>query len=398
MNHLAGKKILLGVCGSIAAYKSAFLARWFMKQGAELRVIMTNSAKDFITPLTFSSLTKYPVYSEVSGETGWNNHVEFGLWADAFIIAPLTANTLSKMGNGMSDNMIVATYLSARCPVWVAPAMDLDMWEHPTTKRNINQLYKDKVQIIPPAFGELASGLIGIGRLAEPEEIGQIINDYFNKNNHWSGKKVLITAGPTHEPIDPVRYIGNESTGKMGIAIAEEFVNRGAIVELILGPTYLEVNNPSINVHKIQTAKEMYQEALKYFLECDVSILAAAVADFKPIEFSNKKIKKGNNKLELQLETTIDIAASLGAIKTDATKLVGFALETDNEESNALNKMKTKNLDMIVLNSLKDPGAGFKVNTNKVTIYFKDNKQKKFELKSKKEVAIDIVDSIEELY
>ncbi|HMG15737.1 MAG TPA: bifunctional phosphopantothenoylcysteine decarboxylase/phosphopantothenate--cysteine ligase CoaBC [Saprospiraceae bacterium] len=397
MNHLAGKKILLGVCGSIAAYKSAFLARWFMKQGAELRVIMTPSAEDFVTPLTFSALTKYPVYSEVSGETGWNNHVELGLWADAMIIAPLTANTLSKMANGMSDNMVVATYLSARCPVWIAPAMDLDMWKHPSTKRNIHKLLEDKVQLIPPVYGELASGLVGIGRLAEPEEIGKIINEYFSKDKKWKGKKILITAGPTHEPIDPVRYIGNESTGKMGIAIAEEFVKRGAMVELILGPTYIVVENPGIIVHKIQTAKEMYDEVLEHFNDSNVVVLCAAVADFRPVEKSNTKIKKGDSSIDIQLEPTVDIAASLGSIKKASIKLVGFALETDNEENNAINKLKSKNLDMIVLNSLKDQGAGFKVDTNKVTIYFKDNKQKKFELKSKKEVASDIVDCIEEL-
>lgn len=397
MNHLAGKKILLGVCGSIAAYKSAFLTRWFMKQGAEVRVIMTPSAIGFITPLTFSSLTKYPVYSEVSGEKGWNNHVELGLWADAMIIAPLTANTLAKMATGMSDNIVVATYLSARCPVWVAPAMDLDMWEHPSTKRNIEKLINDNINLISPSYGELASGLVGFGRLAEPEDIGHLINGYFSSNSKWLGKKVLITAGPTHEPLDPVRFIGNESTGKMGIAIAEELVKRGAVVELVLGPTFLNVATPGINVHKVQTAKEMYLEAKKHFFHCDVTILAAAVADFRPTEKSDKKIKKDGTNLNLQLEPTIDIAATLGTLKSENIKLIGFALETDNEETNALKKLKSKNLDMIVLNSLKDPGAGFKTDTNKITIYTKGNKEKKFELKSKKEVAADIIDCIEEL-
>lgn len=395
MAHLAGKKILLGVCGSIAAYKSVVLARWFMKQGAEVKVVLTNAAKDFVTPLTFSTLTKNEVLSEISSDQGWNNHVELGLWANAIVIAPLTATTMSKMASGNCDNMLTASYLSAVCPVWVAPAMDLDMWNHPATKRNLQTLIDDKVQIIYPAFGELASGLTGFGRMTEPEDIGQIISNSFDKNTVWSGKKVLLTAGPTFEAIDPVRFIGNRSSGKMGIALAENLARKGAIVDLILGPTHLRPINTKIVVHNVESAEEMCQKTLELFSKMNVAILAAAVADFKPKTYSDTKIKKATADLSIQLESTTDIAATLGEIKSKNQVLVGFALETNDEIVNAQKKLEKKNFDMIVLNSLNDPGAGFQHDTNKISILSKDNKQKDFKLKSKVDVAEDIICEIE---
>lgn len=395
MTHLAGKKILLGVCGSIAAYKSVVLARWFMKQGAEVKVVLTNAAKDFVTPLTYSTLTKNEVLSEISSDQGWNNHVELGLWADAIVIAPLTSTTMSKLASGNCDNMLTASYLSAVCPVWVAPAMDLDMWNHPATKRNLQTLINDKVEIIYPTFGELASGLTGFGRMAEPEDIGQIISNSFDNNTVWSGKKIMLTAGPTFEAIDPVRFIGNRSSGKMGIALAENLARKGAIVDLILGPTHLCPSNTKIVVHNVESAEEMCQIALKIFPKVNVAILAAAVADFTPKTYSDIKIKKAKADLKIELESTTDIAATLGKMKSKNQVLVGFALETNDEILNAQKKLETKNFDIIVLNSLNDPGAGFQHDTNKISILSKDNKQKDFKLKSKTDVAEDIICEIE---
>lgn len=395
MNQLADKKILIGVCGSIAAYKSATLARWFIKRGADVKIIMTTAAKDFITPLTLSTLTKHNVISDINEDDCWNSHVELGLWADLMLIAPLTATTLSKLASGNCDNMLTATYLSAKCPVWVAPAMDLDMWKHPATQRNIQTIQQDGVKIIFPSFGELASGLIGEGRLPEPEEIGEIISNSFSEKTDWLGKTVLITAGPTYEAIDPVRFIGNRSSGKMGIALSECLASKGAAVNLILGPTHLTPKNPLIKVIHVESAKEMFSKTKEICNHADVIILAAAVADFKPKHYTESKIKKSNTNLNIELESTDDIAAYLGTNKRVNQILVGFALETDHELENAKKKLIAKNLDLIVLNSLRDAGAGFKYDTNKISIITKDNKELHFELKDKNEVAEDIVHSIE---
>ena len=395
MNHLAGKKIILGVCGSIAAYKSVLLARWLIKQGAELRVVMTASACDFITPLTFSTLSKHPVTIDVSGESGWNNHVELGLWADILVIAPVTATSLAKLSLGICDNMLTATYLSARCPVWVVPAMDLDMWKHPATQRNINQLKNDGVNLIPPVVGELASGLVGEGRFPEPEEIGKIILSALSlPDAFWMDKKVLITAGPTYEAIDPVRFIGNRSSGKMGISLAENLANKGAQVTLVLGPTQLDVHGSEIQLIRVESAEEMFKAANQYFKSSNVTILAAAVADFKPANYAVSKIKKASASMNIALTNTPDIAATLGKNKSEDQILVGFALETDHEIENAMKKLVAKNLDLIVLNSLKHEGAGFQYDTNKITIITKNNIRQDFELKSKVDVAEDIVNAI----
>ena len=395
MNHLAGKKIILGVCGSIAAYKSVLLARWLIKQGAELRVVMTASACDFITPLTFSTLSKHPVTIDVSGESGWNNHVELGLWADILVIAPVTATSLAKLSLGICDNMLTATYLSARCPVWVVPAMDLDMWKHPATQRNINQLKNDGVNLIPPVVGELASGLVGEGRFPEPEKIGKIILSALSlPDAFWMDKKVLITAGPTYEAIDPVRFIGNRSSGKMGISLAENLANKGAQVTLVLGPTQLDVHGSEIQLIRVESAEEMFKAANQYFKSSNVTILAAAVADFKPANYAVSKIKKASASMNIALTNTPDIAATLGKNKSEDQILVGFALETDHEIENAMKKLVAKNLDLIVLNSLKHEGAGFQYDTNKITIITKNNIRQDFELKSKVDVAEDIVNAI----
>lgn len=398
MNHLAGKKIILGVCGSIAAYKSAFLVRWFIKQGADVRVIMTRAARDFITPLTLSTLSKHPVVSDIAELENWNNHVELGLWADAMVIAPLTATTLSKLASGNCDNMLTASYLSARCPVWVSPAMDLDMWKHNATQRNIELLKKDGVHIIEPAFGELASGLIGEGRMPEPEDIGMTISKFFSTTQKWSGKKVIITAGPSYEAIDPVRFIGNRSSGKMGIALADNLAGKGAGVTLILGPSHLLPQNKNIQLVRVESAEEMFNEAKNAFANADMAILAAAVADFRPVNVAEQKIKKADSKLSIELEQTTDIAKYLGSVKKENQMLVGFALETDNELENAKKKITSKNFDLIVLNSLKDKGAGFQHDTNKITIITKDNKVQDFELKDKTEVAEDIIKAVEDQF
>ncbi len=393
---LAGKKILLGISGSIAAYKSAVLTRLLVKSGAEVKIIMTPSAHDFITPLTLSTLSKNPVLTQFSrGETGeWNNHVELGLWADLMIIAPASANTLSKMANGICDNLLMATYLSARCPVFFAPAMDLDMLQHPATQHNLNRLMQfGNIQIIP-GFGELASGLVGQGRMAEPEEIISQLEEHFSKHLPLKGKKALVTAGPTYEALDPVRFIGNSSTGKMGYAIAEELSRKGAKVMLVSGPTYLTISNPNIEVIKATSAEDMYNACAMIFPSTQVAVLSAAVADYRPIHREEQKIKKAGEHLTIELTKTHDIAAELGKQKKADQFMVGFALETENERANAQKKIQSKNFDLIVLNSLNDQGAGFGYDTNKITMIDRHDNIKEFDLKTKKEVARDIVNEI----
>lgn len=389
-------KVILGVSGSIAAYKSAHLTRLFVKRGDEVQVLMTRAATDFISPLTLSTLSKSPTLSDVHSETAWNSHVELGLWGDALVIAPATANTLAKLANGICDNILSAVYLSARCPVFVAPAMDLDMWKHPATQRNISLLREYGVQIIPVEHGELASGLVGDGRMAEPENIVTFLDSWFKSKSDQplSGKKALVTAGPTFEPLDPVRFLGNHSTGKMGIAIAEELSARGAEVTLVLGPTSLKPTDSSIRVVAIGSALEMYDACSSLFPESDITVFAAAVADYKPRHFSETKIKKKDDDLVLELEKTVDIAAALGKQKKPGQIMAGFALETDNEEFNAKAKLVKKNLDLIVLNSMRDAGAGFGHDTNKVTVISNDGNIVSYELKHKKSVAADIVNQI----
>ncbi len=388
--QLAHKKILLAITGSIAAYKAAFLCRLLIKQGAEVRVIMTPASQDFISSLTLSTLSKNKVHSSVSDGEAWNNHVEIGLWADAMIIAPATANTLAKMANGMADNIVLACYLSAKCPVFFAPAMDLDMWKHPSAINNIAKLESYGNILIPVGTGELASGLVGDGRMAEPEAIIDQLSTYFDAEKSLLGKKFIVTAGPTREALDPVRFIGNRSTGKMGIEIAACLANMGAKVSLILGPTHLSISHINIRTINVVSANEMYKACIAEYNDANGAIMAAAVADYKPKEISDTKIKKKSDDMSIALERTQDIAAALGKIKTKDQINVGFALETNNEESNALGKLQRKNFDFIVLNSLNDKGAGFGGNTNKVNIYTKEGKKHSYPLKSKKEVAEDI--------
>lgn len=395
---LNGKKILLGVTGSIAAYKSAFLVRLLVKQGAEVKVIMSEDAKAFITPLTLATLSKNPVYSEfVKNEAGeWTNHVELGLWADVMLVAPASANTLAKMAHGLCDNLLLATYLSAKCPVLVAPAMDLDMFAHPSTQQNLKQLESYGNRIIPVGNGELASGLSGHGRMAEPGEIVEQLTGYFSSSASFKGKKVLVTAGPTYENLDPVRFIGNYSTGKMGFAIAEVFASRGAEVTLVSGPTHLHASS-NIKRIDVKSAAEMQKAVLGVFKESDITVMSAAVADYTPEAVSEQKIKKSDDgALHITLKKTTDILNELGKLKTDKQLLVGFALETQHEESNARQKLQKKNLDFIVLNSLNDPGAGFGHDTNKVSMIDKNGAIASFELKSKTAVAADIVNKITE--
>ena len=392
MNHLHGKKILIGITGSIAAYKIASLVRLFKKAGAEVRVIMTPAATAFITPLTLSTLSGNDVLTAVIDTDNWNNHVELGLWADAYIIAPATANTIAKMANGQCDNLLLAAYLSARCPVYVAPAMDLDMYAHPTTRTNLERLESFGHRIIPAEEGELASGLIGQGRMAEPEHIVDFITEAFRSSGSLAGKNILMTAGPTYEPIDPVRFIGNRSSGKMGMALAEAAANRGANVSLVLGPSAQDSRHPNVTIYRVQTAQEMHEQATALFPECDAAILAAAVADYRPKTAADKKIKKQNNNLTIELVENPDIAQTLGKMKKNNQRLVGFALETNDEIANARKKIQKKNFDFIVLNSLKDKNAGFNFDTNKITIIHSDNNTQEFELKSKKKVAEDIIE------
>ncbi len=392
---LKNKNIIVGVSGSIAAYKSAVLIRLLVKAGASVKVIMTSAATEFITPLTLSTLSKNPVVIDFTKnkEGEWNNHVELGLWADAMVIAPASANTLAKMANGLCDNLLLAVYLSARCNVYVAPAMDVDMYKHKATIGNLKRLQSYGNIVIQPGNGELASGLYGEGRMAEPEEICLFLENAFSENLLLKGKKILVTAGPTYEAIDPVRFIGNHSSGKMGFAIAEELAAQGASVTLVCGPNSLHTDNKNVTRIDITSAEELYNASVKAFKTADIAILSAAVADFKPSATAKQKIKKTDQSLRLELVPTKDTLAELGKIKKKQF-LVGFALETNNELENAKTKIKRKNLDLIVLNSMNDKGAGFKSDTNKITIIDKHNKTTTFELKSKQEVAKDIVKEI----
>ena len=392
---LQGKKILLGVTGSIAAYKSAMLIRELVKQGAEVKVIMTPLAKEFITPLTLATLSRNPILVDFfNPENGdWNSHVELGIWADAYLIAPATANTIAKMAYGIADNLLLTTYLSSRAPVFVAPAMDLDMFAHATTQENIKKLEEKGCHLIYPASGFLASGLEGKGRMEEPENIAAFLADFFTPKP-LKDKKVLITAGPTYENIDPVRFIGNYSTGKMGFALAEACARQGAEVTLVAGPVQLKIKHKNIRRIDVRSADEMCEQAVANFPDADAAILCAAVADFKPKEQSGKKLKRGNENLTVELVPNKDIARELGKVKKTHQKLVGFALETNDEEQNAQGKMERKNLDFIVLNSLNDKNAGFGYDTNKITILYRSGEKKSFELKSKEKVAEDIVNEI----
>ncbi len=390
------KKIIVGITGGIAAYKAAILVRLLIKKGAEVQVIMTPFAEKFITPLTLSTLSKKPVlklfFNPENGD--WNSHVDLGLWADAFIIAPATANTMGKAASGIADNLLLTTYLSAKCPVFWAPAMDLDMFKHPAVQKNIETLKSFGNYIIDAESGELASGLEGKGRMAEPEKIADFLENFFNQKKKLSGHKVLITAGPTYENIDPVRFIGNRSSGKMGYALAEIFADNGADVTIISGPVNLRTNNENIKIISVESAEEMYIETKKHFPNNDIIIFAAAVADYTPAQPENSKIKKKTNKLQIELIPTKDIAKEMSRIKKDNQITIGFALETDNELTNAQQKINKKKFDFIVLNSLKDKGAGFAYDTNKISIIDKNNNITKFELKSKTEVAKDILNKM----
>lgn len=395
---LKGKKIILGVTGSIAAYKAALLVRLLKKSGAEVRVIMTPGARDFITPLTLATLSGNPVLSEFTeGNEGvWNNHVDLGLWADLLVIAPASANELAKMANGFCNNLLMATYLSARCKVLFAPAMDLDMYKHPATQTNIKRLQSFGNIMVEPAVGELASGLVGQGRMAEPEELVAAIAGVLSnaQPKKKSNKRILITAGPTVEAIDPVRFISNHSSGKMGFAIAEEFANQGYAVDLVTGPVHISTANPTINRIDVVSAADMYAAATRLATKADIIVMAAAVADYKPANPSDKKIKKKSTEMVIELAKTNDILATVGKGKKKGQFLAGFALETDNELANAQKKLKEKNLDLIVLNSLQDKGAGFGHDTNKIKIITANNKTFNFELKTKREAAADIVQHI----
>lgn len=398
---LKGKNIILGVTGSIAAYKAAILIRLLVKNGASVKVIMTGTAKEFITPLTLATLSKNPILVDFfNPENGdWNSHVDLGLWADVYLIAPATANTMAKMANGVADNLLLTTYLSARCPVFVAPAMDLDMFQHPANIRNIETLKSFGNYILEPVTGELASGLEGKGRMDEPENIVKALEVFFQKKKAESkltGKKVLVTAGPTYEKIDPVRFIGNFSSGKMGFAIAEAAAESGAEVILISGPVHMTVKNQSIRWIQVTSAQEMFEAVQENFAQSEIIILSAAVADFTPQQVKAEKIKE-KTELLLKLLPTTDIAFEMGKVKNDRQIMAGFALETNNEKKNAVEKLRKKNFDLIVLNSLRDEGAGFQHDTNKITIIDKDNKSKEFELKSKDLVARDILNAIENL-
>ena len=391
---MEGKKILIGITGSIAAYKAIYLVRLLVKAGAEVKVMMTPSSKDFVSSLTLSTLSRNTVLSDLFDEQSWANHVMLGRWADVMLIAPLSCNTLAKMAHKQCDNLLLATWLSATCPVVVAPAMDEDMWHHPATKHNLRQLESFGNTIIPVDKGELASGLYGDGRMAEPEQIMQFLNDNFFLSRPLAGKKVLVTAGPTYEAIDPVRFIGNHSSGKMGIAIAKELYKRGAEVSLILGPVATNFSANGINLVRVTSAYDMYNACHQIFEETDIAIMSAAVADYMPVTKAEQKIKKKDGNLNLELTKTKDILKSLGEKKKEGQLLVGFALETTNEKEYALEKLAKKNADMIVLNSLNDAGAGFGYDTNKVTIFQKGGKEIHFDTKSKEEVAKDIVDTI----
>ena len=389
-----GKKILLGISGSIAAYKAIYLVRLLIKSGAEVKVVMSPSAKDFVSTLTLSTLSHNPVLVDLFDEQSWANHVMLGRWADLMLMAPLSCNSLSKMAHGQCDNLLLATYLSATCPVVVAPAMDEDMWHHPATQQNLQRLQSFGNTIIPVDHGELASGLFGDGRMAEPEAIIKFLDDNFFLEQSLRDKKALVTAGPTYEAIDPVRFIGNHSSGKMGIAIAKELSRRGADVSLVLGPTSQKIAANGIRLIRVNSAEEMYNACHEAFGKTDLAVMSAAVADYTPVNKAAQKIKKTENNLTLELTKTKDILKSLGSIKTKNQVLVGFALETMNEKEYAQKKLVEKNADLIVLNSLNDSGAGFGHDTNKVTIFKKSGEEVQFETKSKDEVAKDIVDVI----
>lgn len=395
---LKGKHIILGITGGIAAYKSVILLRLLIKAGAEVQVVITPNGKEFITPVTLSALSGRPVISEFfTANTGeWHSHVDLGLWADALVIAPATASTIGKMANGVADNMLVTTYLSAKAPVFIAPAMDLDMMAHPSTTRNINLLRSYGNHIIEPAAGELASHLVGKGRMEEPEQILKVLDEYFEKSASLAGRKVLVTAGPTYEKIDPVRFIGNYSTGKMGYAIADEAASRGADVTLVSGPVSISPSNPAVKVVRVESARQMLAACEHVFGDTDIAVFAAAVADYAPANPAEHKIKRKTDDVNsIDLVMNPDIAATLGACKKPDQLTVGFALETDDEQTNACKKMQQKNLDMIVLNSLRDKGAGFGTDTNVITIYGSDGNEAHFDLRTKKECASDIVDAIE---
>lgn len=395
MTMLKGKKIILGITGSIAAYKACYIIRGLIKQGAEVQVVITPAGKEFITPITLSALTSKPVISEFFAQRDgtWNSHVDLGLWADAMLIAPATASTIGKMANGIADNMLITTYLSAKAPVFVAPAMDLDMFAHPSTQKNLETLRSFGNHIIEPASGELASHLVGKGRMEEPENIIRVLDEFFSSTGELAGKKVLITAGPTYEKIDPVRFIGNYSSGKMGFALAEECARRGAEVHLVAGPVQQAVLHSSIKRVDVESAAEMYEQAVQWFPEMDAAILCAAVADFTPESVAGEKIKREGDDLTLHLKPTRDIAACLGKVKKPGQKLVGFALETINEQQHAEGKLERKNFDFIVLNSLNDTGAGFQHDTNKISIIDRRGKTD-YPLKPKTEVAVDIIDRL----
>ena len=395
---MKGKKIVLGITGSIAAYKAAILIRALIKKGAEVQVVITPAGKEFITPITLSALTSKPVISDFFAQRDgtWHSHVDLGLWADVMLIAPATASTIGKMAHGIADNMLITTYLSMKAPVFVAPAMDLDMFVHPSTQNNLNILRSYGNHIIEPTSGELASHLVGKGRMEEPEKIVEVLENFFKKEKDLKGKKVLITAGPTYEKIDPVRFIGNYSSGKMGYALAEECASRGADVTLVSGPVTIQTYHPNIQRIDVESANEMYKAAKEVFTQADAGILCAAVADFTPVCTADHKIKREKDHLSINLKPTQDIAASLGETKQKHQVLVGFALETNDEQQNAEGKLQRKNFDFIVLNSLNDNGAGFRVDTNKITIIDRQGSTS-FPLKGKKEVAKDIVDKLVEI-
>ena len=393
---LTGKKIIVGITGSIAAYKIPVLVRLLIKAGAEVKVVMTPAAKEFVSPLVLSTLSRNEVLVELENDNSWANHVMLGRWADVLLIAPLSCNTLAKMANGLCDNLLTAVYLSATCPVFVAPAMDEDMWLHPSTKNNILKIKDFNNHIIPVENGELASGLTGPGRMAEPETIVGELSDFFLSNNQLKGKQVLVTAGPTYEAIDPVRFIGNHSSGKMGVAIAQELKKRGAYVTLVIGPSSIDVSGLD-KVIRITSAEQMYKACDEEFIQADIAVMNAAVADYTPVFVAEEKIKKQDEVFSVELKKTKDILKHLGEIKKNGQFLVGFALETTNEKEYALKKLESKNADMIVLNSLNDKGAGFGYDTNKITIFDKAMHSYQFDMKSKKETAVDIVNTIVKL-
>lgn len=394
---MKGKKILIGISGSIAAYKIPILVRLCTKAGATVKVVMTPASTEFVSPLVLSTLTRSSVSIELSTENAWANHVELGRWADIMLIAPASCNTLAKMAHGLCDNLLLSVYLSSVCPVMIAPAMDEDMWHHPSTKKNLETLKSFGHTIIPSEHGELASGLIGMGRMAEPETIFNHLQTYFNQSQRLKGMKALVTAGPTYENLDPVRFIGNYSSGKMGIAIAEELANRGCQVELVLGPSTQKTDHPLIHVTRVRSAEQMFEAAVKLFPKMKIAVMSAAVADYTPAAISSSKIKKSESVFNIQLTKTKDILRHLGTIKKKTQLLIGFALESNNERNYALKKLKEKNADAIVMNSLNDAGAGFSHDTNKITIFEKNGIETVYDLKSKQEVAVDIVEKITSL-